>query len=77
MYAVVAYACVAQNIPLLFAGLTSVLNFNDTSIKMGADVSQLSESEVEGSVKSRFSNIECKLTAERNLRYTVDISMSA
>lgn len=76
MYAVVASACVAQNIPF-FAGLTSALNFNDTSIKMGADVSQLSESEVEESVKSRFSNIECTLTAERNLRYTADISMSA
>lgn len=45
---------------MLFAGLTSVLNFNDTSIKIGADVSQISESEVEESAKTRVSNIECR-----------------
>lgn len=38
-----------------FAGLVSALNFNDTSMKIGADVSQLAESQVEESGKSTSS----------------------
>ncbi len=33
------------------AGLTSALNFNDTPIKIGADVSKLTESQVEENEK--------------------------
>jgi len=57
--------------PLFFAGLMSALNLNDTSIKIGADVSQLAESQVEESEKSRVSKIECTLVAERSLKLCV------
>lgn len=43
----------SKQFSLCFAGLMSALNFNDTSIKIGADVSQLTESQVEESEKSR------------------------
>lgn len=43
---------------LCFARLVSALNFNDTSIKIGADVSQLTGSQVEETEKSRVSTIE-------------------
>lgn len=58
---------------LCFAGLMSALNFNDTSIKIGADVSQLAESQVEESEKSRVSKIECTLAAERSLKLCVNL----
>lgn len=45
----------SKQLSLCFAGLMSALNFNDTSIKIGADVSQLTESQVEESGKSRVS----------------------
>lgn len=54
-----------------FAGFMYALNFNDTSIKIGADVSQLTESQVEESGKSRVSKIECTLVAERILKLCV------
>lgn len=44
----------------------SALNFNDISIKIGANVSQLTESRVEESEKSRMSKIECTLAAEKS-----------
>lgn len=37
----------SKQFALCFAGLMSALNFNDTSIKIGADVSQLAESQEE------------------------------
>lgn len=46
---------------LCFAGLISVLNFNDTSIKTGADVSQLTDCQVEEYKKSK----ESKLTIQQ------------
>lgn len=54
----------SKQFSLCFAGLMSAVNFNDTSIKIGADVSQLAESQVEESEKSRLSNIECTLQRE-------------
>lgn len=41
----------SKHFSLCFAGLMSALNFNDTSIKIGADVSLLAESQVEESGK--------------------------
>lgn len=61
----------SKQFSLCFAGLMSAVNFNDTSIKIGADVSQLAESQVEESEKSRLSNIECTLAAERNLKLCI------
>lgn len=58
----------SQQFSLCFAGLMSALNFNDTSIKIGADVRQLAESQVEESEKSRVSKIECTPATERNLK---------
>lgn len=61
----------SKQLSLCFAGLLSALNFNDTSIKIGADVSQLTESQVEESEKSRVSKIECALAGERSLKLCV------
>lgn len=61
----------SKQFSLCFAGLMSAVNFNDTSIKIGADVSQLAESQVEESEKSRLSNIECTLAVERNLKLCI------
>lgn len=61
----------SKQFSLCFAGLMSAPNFNDTSIKIGADVSQLAESQVEESEKSRVSKIECTLAAERSLKLCV------
>lgn len=61
----------SKQFSLCFAGLVSALNFNDTSIKIGADVSQLAESQVEESEKSRVSKIECTLPAEKWLKSKV------
>ena len=41
----------SKQLSMCYAGLMSALNFNDTSIKIGADVSQLAESQVEESEK--------------------------
>lgn len=46
---------------LCFAGFMSALNFNDTSIKIGADVSRLTESQVEGNEQSRGNKLEYTL----------------
>lgn len=62
---------------LCFARLGSAVNFNDTSIKIGADVSQLAESQIEESERRRLSNIECTQATERNLELcTVSICSS-
>lgn len=61
----------SKQFSLCFAGLMSAVNFNDTSIKIGADVSQLAESQGEESEKSRLSNIECSVAAERNLKLCI------
>ena len=61
----------SEQFSLCFAGLMSALNFNDTSIKIGADVSLLAESQVEESEKSRVSKIECTLAVERSLELCV------
>lgn len=42
----------SKQFSLCFAGLMSAQNFNDTSIKIGVDVSQLTESQVEASGKT-------------------------
>lgn len=66
------YICVcgaeysSKQFSLCFAGLMSALNFNDTSIKIGADVRQLAESQVEESEKSRVSKIEFTPATERS-----------
>lgn len=61
----------SEQFSLRFAGLMSALNFNDTSIKIGADVRQVAESQVEKSEKSRVSKSECTLAAETNLTLRV------
>lgn len=68
--------CVVQNIPLssspcALQGSTPALNFNDTSMKIGADVSQLTESQVEESEKSRGSKIEYILDREGSLKLRI------
>lgn len=45
----------SKQFSLCFAGLVSAVNFNGISIKTGADVNQLAESQVEESEKSRLS----------------------
>lgn len=49
-----------------FARLMSAVNFNDTFIKIGADVSQLAESQIEESERRELSKIECTEARERN-----------
>lgn len=44
----------------------SAVNFNDTFIKIGADVSQLAESQIEESERGGLSKIECTQVSERN-----------
>lgn len=44
----------------------SAVNFNDTFIKIGADVSQLPESQIEESERGGLSKIECTQARERN-----------
>lgn len=61
----------SEQLSLCFSGLLSALNFNDTTIKIGADVSQFAESQAEESEKSRVSKIECTLAAERSLKLCV------
>lgn len=56
----------SKQLSLCFAGLMSALNFNDTSIKIGADVSQLAESQVEERGESRVSKIECIVAAQKS-----------
>lgn len=71
----VMFVCGAEYSPkqfsLCFAGLTPALNFNDTSMKIGADVSQLTESQVEESEKSRGSKIEYILDREGSLKLRI------
>lgn len=63
----------SKQFSLCIAGLMSAQNFNDTSIKIGADVSQLAESQVEESEKSRVSKIECTLAAEKTLKLGINL----
>lgn len=54
---------------MCFARLMSAVNFNDTFIKIGADVSQLAESQIEESERGGLGKIECTQARERNSEF--------
>lgn len=59
----------SKQFSLCFAEFMAAVNFNDTTIKIGADVNQLTERQVEKSKKSRLNNVELTVIAERDPMY--------